>query len=119
VRTLLQHISKTTEELETWGQMTSHNCVMRFGEDEPSEDTNDSDNEHSEHLVIIKQAIEAGSALTFTYKGLRATRKKVSPTSLLRNRGTFYLTGNCHRAQAERTFRLDKMCDVSIITVVV
>jgi DNA polymerase III epsilon subunit family exonuclease len=116
VRTLLQHISKTTEELGNWGQMTSHNCVMRFGEDEQSENDDISNSEHIGNLDIIKQAIEAGSALAFTYKGLRASKKKVSPTSILRNRGTFYLTGNCHRVQAERTFRLDKMYDVSIIT---
>jgi DNA polymerase III alpha subunit (gram-positive type) len=119
VRTLLQHISKATEELETWGQMTSHNCVMRFGEDEPSEIDDDTENAHIEHVNIIKQAIETGHTLAFTYKGMRASKKKVSPITLLRNRGTFYLTGNCHRAQAERTFRLDKMYDVSIITVVV
>lgn len=119
VRTLLQHISQTTAELETWGQMTELQCVMKFGEDELSSRDTSADNENAAHLEIIKQALEAGNALAFTYKGMRASKKKVSPITILQNRGTFYLTANCHRAQAERTFRLDKMYDVSIITTAV
>ena len=118
VRTLLQHISKATEELETWGHLADHNCVMRFGEDEPVDDESTNE-ETSASITIIKQAIEENGTLAFTYKGMRSTKKKVSPLALVRNRGTFYLTGNCHRMKAERTFRLDRMYDVSIISVLV
>ncbi len=118
VRTLLQHISKSTDELQTWGDLSRHNCLMRFGEDEAQNAETEPAGE-SESITKIRQAIEDGAGLAFTYQGMRKTKKKVSPLALIENRGTFYLSANCHRMLAERTFRLDKMYDVSIITAAV
>ena len=119
VRNLLQHISQTTEELQTWGHMTNHNCVLRFGEDDEDEADLPPPAELVKYLDAIKRAIDAGAPLSFMYKGMRATKKQVSPLAISRNRNIFYLTANCHRVRAERTFRLDRMYDVAIIEVTV
>jgi DNA polymerase III epsilon subunit family exonuclease len=113
VRNLLQHISQNTSELKTWGQLEEQNCLMRFGEEEA--EVAEPAGEIAAQLEAIKRAIETGTALSFMYRGMRLTKKHVSPLSITRNRQLFYLTANCHRVQAERTFRLDRISELALI----
>lgn len=115
VRNLLQHISMNTSELQTWRQLKEQNCLMRFGEEEKEEEQTEPAPEVAEQIDAIQRAIEAGTSLTFMYKGMYTSKKHVSPLAVTRNRQVFYLTANCHRVRAERTFRLDRMFELALI----
>lgn len=88
---------------------------MRFGEEEKAEEQTEPEPEVAEQIDAIQRAIEAGTSLTFMYKGMYTSKKHVSPLAVTRNRQVFYLTANCHRVRAERTFRLDRMSELALI----
>ncbi|MEW5958286.1 MAG: WYL domain-containing protein [Chloroflexota bacterium] len=69
--------------------------------------------------ALIETALATGQALQMSYFSPgwdQLTRRLVEPYRLERRGDTAYLIGFCHRAQAERMFRLDRIREVAIAT---
>ena len=66
-------------------------------------------------LPQLLAAIEAGRPLSFVYRDASGTdtRRSVRPRSLTQGSGTWYLRGYCFDREADRTFRVDQMRDLS------
>jgi predicted DNA-binding transcriptional regulator YafY len=64
-------------------------------------------------IESINNAIAMGIPLTFVYSGYRSFRRIVDPVALIQSRGNYYLTAFCRKALAERTFRLDKISQLT------
>ena len=65
-----------------------------------------------ETLALVQEALEEGSALEMTYYTAgrdELTHRVVEPLRLETRGGVAYLVGFCHRAQAERVFRVDRI----------
>jgi hypothetical protein len=65
-----------------------------------------------ETLALVQEALEEGSALEMAYYTAgreELTHRVVEPLRLETRGGVAYLVGFCHRAQAERVFRLDRI----------
>jgi hypothetical protein len=66
----------------------------------------------AESLALIRQALAGGQALEMDYYTAGRdviTHRIVEPYRLEERHGVHYLVGFCHRAQAERVFRLDRI----------
>lgn len=63
----------------------------------------------------IRQAIATGRDLRLNYSGARKSVRTVTPKTMLYTRGNYYLSAYCHFAQAERTFRVDKIIRMEIV----
>jgi hypothetical protein len=66
----------------------------------------------AESLALIRQALAGGQALEMDYYTAGrdvVTHRIVEPYRLEERHGVHYLVGFCHRAQAERVFRLDRI----------
>lgn len=72
----------------------------------------------AESLPLIERALSRGQVLVLHYYALSTdtvTRREVEPYRLERVNNTPYLIGFCRRAQAERTFRLDRVRAVEVL----
>ena len=63
----------------------------------------------SAEFQLIREAIDNGLDLRMFYSGVRKTERVVTPRSVLFTRGLPYVTAFCHLADAERTFRIDRI----------
>ncbi|QIM16464.1 WYL domain-containing protein [Leucobacter insecticola] len=66
-------------------------------------------------VPILIAAVDEHTQLSFGYRdaaGVQSSRT-VDPISLTQESGTWYLRGFCHDRQAERTFRLDHMSEIT------
>jgi len=71
-----------------------------------------------ESEAIIEQALASSRPLELHYYSAgsdRLTRRVVEPYRLERWRDTLCMVGFCHRAQAERMFRLDRIKEIEIV----
>ncbi len=115
VRNILNHIVSPAYMVTTWEGLSELGCVSNFNKSETEEwGLFETTQEMLDQVESIRQAIADGASVTFIYKGTWSSRRKISPTAVIKNRGVFYLTGNCHRMRQERTFRLDKMLELQI-----
>lgn len=69
------------------------------------------------HLTAITSAITQAMQLTFEYRDASATltRRTVEPLLLSQSGGAWYLRGYCLDRQAERTFMVDRIREVSVL----
>jgi DNA polymerase III epsilon subunit family exonuclease len=111
VRHILEHMVET-QAIRTWAELSELRCTFQFDRDlydfDPPQELLDSINE-------ITAAIATGSALSFVYSGFRSFRRTVDPIALIQSRGNYYLTAYCRKAQAERTFRVDRISKIKTI----
>jgi DNA polymerase III epsilon subunit family exonuclease len=115
VRNILNHIASPAHGLTTWAALYELGCVSNFSKEEADQwGVFETPKELLDQVEAIRQAISDGFAVSFLYKGMRASRRKISPIAVIQNRGNYYLTGNCHRMQEERTFRLDRMFELQV-----
>jgi len=71
----------------------------------------------AEVLRRISLGIESGRAIEIEYQSAGSDtpqRRTVEPTGTLRDRDTWYLRAWCRQAEAERTFRFDRICDIRV-----
>lgn len=71
-----------------------------------------------ESLALIRQALAEGQALEMDYYTAGRdviTHRVVEPYRLEERLGAHYLVGFCHRAQAERVFRLDRIHRITLV----
>jgi DNA polymerase III epsilon subunit family exonuclease len=66
------------------------------------------------YLDLINAAIEQRSELKLTYSSEFKSTRVVLPQAVIESRGSVYLSAMCRRSNAERTFRLDRIVEVTI-----
>ena len=69
-------------------------------------------------LIDLSQAIQASQRVSFAYQapGKERTQRKVEPYGITGWRGRLYLSGYCCMRQGYRTFRLDRIQDIQVLT---
>ncbi len=69
-------------------------------------------------LIDLSQAIQASQRIIFDYHGLHkeSTHRKVEPYGITGWKGHWYLSAYCCMRQGYRTFRLDRIQQVQILT---
>jgi len=67
-------------------------------------------------LDVIREALERGVHLTFDYRsaGAEMLKRTIDPLRVEAVSGTWYLRGYCHTREALRTFRVDRMVNLTI-----
>lgn len=68
------------------------------------------------HVNTIKAAIDTKQRLKLVYlgNGWVGSGRLITPLAVLENRGNHYLTAFCHNADAERTFRIDRIKSLKV-----
>lgn len=68
------------------------------------------------HVPVLLRALEAARTVTFAYRGAAGAieTRSVDPISLRQSASLWYLRAYCHDREAERTFRLDRMSELTI-----
>jgi predicted DNA-binding transcriptional regulator YafY len=69
-------------------------------------------------LIDLSQAIQASQRITFDYRSWNqeSTHRKVEPYGITGWKGHWYLSGYCCMREGYRTFRLDRIQQVQILT---
>lgn len=66
------------------------------------------------YLDLINTAIEQCAELKLTYSSTFKSTRVVLPQAVVESRGSVYLTAMCRKSNAERTFRVDRIVEVTI-----
>ncbi len=104
-------------QLKNWNDLTSNGFVSSFDYDHHAESTMNSLPEKTLLIVeSIRSVIERSASMVMEYQGSFKSTRNVQPTALIHSRGNLYLTAFCRRAQAERTFRVDKISKIKSVT---
>lgn len=64
----------------------------------------------------IQEAMDNQRSVLMQYSSSHSSTRVVTPRTVLFSRGTYYLQAFCHRAGGERTFRLDKISRMEIVS---
>ncbi|WP_339218425.1 YafY family protein [Paenibacillus sp. FSL H8-0332] len=68
-------------------------------------------------LRELEQAVKAGQTVHLTYRKLntaQAEEREVDPYGLAYDRSEWYMVGFCHRSQAMRTYRVDRIVNLTL-----
>jgi len=104
-------------QLSRWEDLTVHGFVSAFDYDRFAESSMASLSERTIEIVeSIREVISNSASMRMEYQGMYKSTRTVQPTALIHSRGNMYLTAFCKRAQAERTFRVDKISKVQALT---
>ncbi len=104
-------------QLNKWSDLLDYGFVSSFHYDRFAESSMNSLPQETLLIVeSIKDLIERSGSMKMEYQGQYKSVRTVQPTALIHSRGNFYLTAFCRRAQAERTFRVDKISKVQALT---
>lgn len=104
-------------QLKNWNDLTSNGFVSKFDYDHHAESVMSSLPEKTLLIVeSIRSVIERSASMVMEYQGSFKSTRNVQPTALIHSRGNLYLTAFCRRAQAERTFRVDKISKIKSVT---
>lgn len=104
-------------QLARWEDLTINGFVSTFDYDRFAESSMASLSEQTIQIVeSIREVIAKSASMQMEYQGMYKSKRTVQPTALIHSRGSLYLTAFCRRAQAERTFRVDKISKVTALT---
>jgi DNA polymerase III epsilon subunit family exonuclease len=104
-------------QLKRWEDLTVNGFVTTFDYDRFAESSMGAMSEKTIEIVeSIREVISKSASMTMEYQGMYKSTRTVQPTALIHSRGNYYLTAFCRRAQAERTFRVDKISKVKALT---
>ena len=103
-------------QINRWDDLCMNGAVTKFDYDRFADDSYSSLPEKTMVVVnSIRKAIEKSLLVTMEYEGQYKSKRTVQPTALIHSRGNIYLTAFCRRAQAERTFRVDRIANVKSV----
>jgi DNA polymerase III alpha subunit (gram-positive type) len=98
--------------LRYWQDISDLNGLLRMQPEQSGETPAPVQN----FVQVINAAISENRPVSFRYNGLRSRARRVKPQVVIENKGNFYLTAFCYHFEAERTFRVDKMSEVKLMT---
>ncbi len=70
-------------------------------------------------LAMLREAVSEGFRLDleyYTYGRDELTERSVDPARIFSDKGNWYLSGWCHRAEGERVFRVDRIRQATLTT---
>ncbi len=104
------------QNLKRWRDLSENGFVSTFDYDRYEASSSETLSEEAMEVVeSIRRAIEMSLPVRLEYNGQYKSKRTVQPTALIHSRGNFYLTAFCKRAQAERTFRVDRISNVKAL----
>ncbi|CAN5438341.1 hypothetical protein BH11CYA1_BH11CYA1_37180 [soil metagenome] len=98
--------------IATYMQLEQSNCTMSFTQAQRYAPVVLSAQTQG-HFDLIAAAIERKSELKLTYSSEFKSTRVILPLALIETRGSVYLTAMCRKTNAERTFRLDRVVEVT------
>ncbi len=113
VRDLFLQLKEHLGAESTLADLLAVSGILKF-QDPSSEDPDDTRKTRPE-FVFLRQAIDSGQDVLIRYSGARKSVRTVTPRVVLYTRGNYYLSAYCHFAQAERTFRVDKIINMEMV----
>lgn len=71
---------------------------------------------HDARLPVLIQALREHRQLSFVYRDVQGveSRRQVDPLQLTEGTGTWYLRAYCYTRAGERTFRMDRIADLTL-----
>ena len=110
----LQYLQALPETVDS-SALTSLMAKLSRGASETPSQVAVARSEASESLLTIRSAVAAGRQIEFDYVSSRGDREHrvVDPLRIDSNNEDWYLRGWCHTRQGIRTFRLDRMADLT------
>ncbi|WP_253258959.1 helix-turn-helix transcriptional regulator [Subtercola boreus] len=111
----LQYLQAVPETLDSAVHSSLMAKLARGSSEEPSQ-VAVAKSEANASLVTIRSAVAGGLQIEFDYVGSRGEREHrvVDPLRIDSNNESWYLRGWCHTRQGIRTFRLDRMADLTV-----
>ncbi|HEY9785767.1 MAG TPA: exonuclease domain-containing protein [Candidatus Obscuribacterales bacterium] len=116
VREIFEQMTRgSKQQLSSLSDLDDFNCLMRLAADETEWEV---PAEFAGHASQIRKAIADGLEVRMVYRGAGTTHRPrvVKPLALLESRGNFYLSAFCPRVEAERTFRIDRIQSLHVLT---
>lgn len=113
VKDLLVRMVQLTSECRTWNALSEFCGILNFND--LFEQGFEQIQNMPEGFQSIKDAINSELTLQLIYNNGHTSRRVVTPHSVHTWRGHLYLSAFCHAAQAERTFRLDKIVSFQVM----
>lgn len=97
--------------IESWSELLRHSPGPRF------DDVIASARDLPSRLAVLGRALRAGRDISMRYTGgsQPGQTRVVSPRILLQLRGRLYLSAVCHRAECEKSFRIDRIRDCRLV----
>jgi len=114
VKDLLIRMLQLMPDCNSWNEISQSCGVLSFSD--LCEDGFARIETMPEGFESIKDAISSEQQVQLVYNNGHTSRRVVTPQSVHAWRGHLYLSAFCHSAQAERTFRLDKIISYQIMT---
>jgi DNA polymerase III epsilon subunit family exonuclease len=97
--------------LQNFKQIAEKGAVLSFAEEGSF---SDQISENLKPLVAtLETAIAANQSLKLKYGGEFVSTRVIEPAALISSRGALYLSAYCRKARAERTFRVDRILELS------
>jgi len=103
-------------KMETFGHLEEHSATFSFTQSQQYPPIVLSEQLQT-YLNLIKRSIERSCELKLTYSSAFKSTRVVLPLAVIESRGSIYLTALCRKSQAERTFRLDRIVEVTVHSV--
>ncbi len=103
-------------KMETFGHLEDVSATFSFTESQKYAPVALSD-QLLAYLDLINSAIDAQIEIKLTYSSTFKSTRVVLPQALIESRGSVYLTAMCRKSNAERTFRLDRIIEVTVHSV--
>lgn len=115
VREIFSCMLKCNEDIRRWADLVDLNTVMPLAPPDVIDEVPES---LSGHASAIKQAIKEGKAMRLVYSGAGSYgfSRVIRPLAMLENRGYYYLSAFCQQADAERTFRIDRIKSLTVLS---
>jgi len=107
VRSMLIKLLALVPEITTWGELSSLTPMIFFNN--LSAQGIEQLKEMPTGFESIRDAIDGNIAISMVYNNGSSATRVVTPQSVHAWRGAVYMNAYCHSAQAERTFRMDKI----------
>ena len=99
--------------LESFGQIEANNSTFSFTQQQYYAPVVLSP-QAQDDFDLIAAAIEKQTELKLTYSSEFTSTRVILPLALIESRGSIYLTAACRKTNSERTFRLDRVVEVTI-----
>jgi DNA polymerase III epsilon subunit family exonuclease len=115
VLNLLRSLIKISA-VSSWGDLAKLGCLLSFDRLEDFADKISHSPQTLRSVESLNQAITRGLSVNLTYQGYKSTSRTVRPLNLIVSRGNYYLTAYCESAEAERTFRVDRIASLELLT---
>lgn len=100
-------------KMETFGHLEDHSATFSFTESQKYAPVELSEQLRA-YLDLITSAIDAQTEIKLTYSSAFQSTRVVLPQAVIESRGSVYLTAMCRKSNAERTFRLDRIIEVTV-----